>query len=372
MIKRLYIDNYKCFVNFEYQPASLQLLFGANGTGKTTFFEVLTRLRDLVAGRKGAAESFAETLTVWEQRDQQRFELDIESGGRVYRYSLTTRHSQHSGVATIRVATEQLDCDGRRLYHFDGKKAEICAEHPASKRAFPLSPSRSGIGLIGDVPDSSIGEFRDLLERVQIVALDPLRMGSLADKEQKEPDTGLTDFASWYRHLAQDSPQLMHALFGALAEAIDGFVALKLTPVGGNARILDVLFRRSDGQPSRSDEFPIHFGALSHGQRCVIALFTLLHCVVRPDTTLCIDEPDNYIALREMQPWLAELADRVEDQKSQCLLISHHPEFIDLLAVKHGAFFTRAGQGPVRIKPFEWSEADAVRPSEIVARGWEE
>ena len=93
---------------------------------------------------------------------------------------------------------------------------------------------------------------------------------------------------------------------------------------------------------------------------------------MRPDLTLCIDEPDNFIALREIQPWLAELRDRVEQEHSQCLLISHHPEFIDLLAVKHGAMFTRAGQGPVRIKPFNWTEADAVRPSEIIARGWEE
>lgn len=372
MIKRLYIDNYKCFVNFEYQPASLQLLFGANGTGKTTLFDVLARLRDFVAGRKGVAESFAETLTVWEQRDQQRFELDVESGGKLYCYSLTTRHSLHSGVAAISVATEQLDCDGRRLYHFDGKKAELCTEHPASKRPFPLSSSRSGIGLIGDLPDSSIAEFRDLLERVQIVALDPLRMGSLANKEEKEPDSGLTNFASWYRHLTQDSPQVMHALFGALAEAIDGFVSLKLTPAGGHARNLDVLFRRSDAQLSKGDEFAIHFGAVSHGQRCLIALFTLLHCVVRPDATLCIDEPDNFVALREIQPWLEELCARVEQEKSQCLLISHHPELVDRLAVRHGARFTRTGQGPVRIKPLEWSKADGTRPSEILARGWEE
>jgi AAA15 family ATPase/GTPase len=33
MLKRLYIDNFRSFVNFEYKPGSKQLLLGANGSG---------------------------------------------------------------------------------------------------------------------------------------------------------------------------------------------------------------------------------------------------------------------------------------------------------------------------------------------------
>ena len=44
MISRIYIDNYKCFTNFEYHPGNLQLLLGGNGTGKTAVFEVLELL----------------------------------------------------------------------------------------------------------------------------------------------------------------------------------------------------------------------------------------------------------------------------------------------------------------------------------------
>jgi ABC-type Mn2+/Zn2+ transport system ATPase subunit len=36
MIGRLYADNYKCFVNFEYKPRSLELILGDNGSGKST------------------------------------------------------------------------------------------------------------------------------------------------------------------------------------------------------------------------------------------------------------------------------------------------------------------------------------------------
>ena len=36
MLTRLYIDNFRCFVNFEYRPAARELILGRNGSGKTT------------------------------------------------------------------------------------------------------------------------------------------------------------------------------------------------------------------------------------------------------------------------------------------------------------------------------------------------
>ena len=59
MITRIYIDNYKCFVNFEYQPGHLQLLMGSNGTGKSAVFDVLETLRAVHRhGKDGATSAF--------------------------------------------------------------------------------------------------------------------------------------------------------------------------------------------------------------------------------------------------------------------------------------------------------------------------
>ncbi|MFP4381463.1 MAG: AAA family ATPase, partial [Candidatus Sumerlaeia bacterium] len=41
MLKRLYIDNYKCFENFEVEFSNINLLLGANASGKSTVLEVL-------------------------------------------------------------------------------------------------------------------------------------------------------------------------------------------------------------------------------------------------------------------------------------------------------------------------------------------
>lgn len=43
---------------------------------------------------------------------------------------------------------------------------------------------------------------------------------------------------------------------------------------------------------------------LSDGQRYLLALYMILHFLMAKGHTVFIDEPDNFISLREIQPWL--------------------------------------------------------------------
>ena len=51
MIKRVYVDNYKCMVNFEISLGDISLLLGQNGSGKSSVFQVLQMLVDFVPKR---------------------------------------------------------------------------------------------------------------------------------------------------------------------------------------------------------------------------------------------------------------------------------------------------------------------------------
>ena len=84
---------------------------------------------------------------------------------------------------------------------------------------------------------------------------------------------------------------------------------------------------------------------------------------------MIIDEPENFISLAEIQPWLMKLVDGLK--KGQVLLISHHPEVINQLAPNHGVQFVRDGVGPVHVEPFQANVYSTLSPAEVVARGWE-
>ena len=174
------------------------------------------------------------------------------------------------------------------------------------------------------------------------------------------------NFADWYRHLRLESGSAIFEAMKSLREAIPGLEALDAKEAGLDVRVLQATMRSPNG---KTVDLP--FSDLSEGQRCLIALYVLLYCAVDKERTLLIDEPDNFIALAEIQPWLMKLLDRVDEQSAQVILVSHHPELLDQLAGQGGVLLDRPGGGETRVLPFAPPEDSGLKPSEIIARGWE-
>ena len=124
-------------------------------------------------------------------------------------------------------------------------------------------------------------------------------------------------------------------------------------------------FQAEGGEPRLFD-----FSELSDGQRVLLALYTLLAVGGKPGMTMCLDEPDNFLALREIQPWLAALLEANENGGAQILMISHHPEAVDYLVADHGVWMSRDANGPCRAAKFA-PAAEAMLASELIARGWQ-
>jgi predicted ATPase len=373
VISRIYIDNYKCFSNFEYRPGAMQLLLGPNGTGKTAVFDILDALRIFIASGTTSLLAFPpSTVTAWDQRSDQTFELGLNGRGGEYVYRLIVKHDRTA--RRNRIDYEDLCFDGRALYQFQQGEAHLFRNDGTAGPVFPFDSSRSAIPTIPERNDNELlSWFRWRLNRIFVFSPDPVRMTAHSEEEQSHPDRWLHQLASWIRHLHLESPELSQRLAESLRQdVLDRLVGYRFLDQGEGARLLKFEFGSpgSDYGPI-SKSFLLGLDQLSTGQRALVALYMMLHAAVEQDRTLCIDEPDNYVALREIQPWLVQLSDKVQDTGGQCLLISHHPELINYLASDCGMRFFREGGGPVRVQPFEWSEDEPLRPAEVVARGWE-
>ncbi len=369
MLTRVYIDNYRCFDRFQYNPARLQLILGGNGTGKTTLVEVLCKLRAFaVAGDKEADEIFPSGCwTEWLSRPQQTFEIEASIEGGVYIYKLVIERSGEP--LKSRVAEEALFFNGKRLLHFSENTIVLYNDRPDSG-SYAADSQRSALPVMEAKKENRrLTVFKEWLEKdLYAIRINPYSMHSLAERDVNHPDADLSNFAGWYKRLREEQPQRKPLMFADLEQVLDGFESLVFS-----RGKLEVEFRidpRPDNQ-SIAHVFSFALEELSEGQRVLIALYVILHYVLRPGITVLIDEPENFVALRELQPWLMAMMDRAEETGAQVLLISHHPELINQWAPNFGVQFVRDRVGPVRVEEFRGVPESPLSPAELVARGWE-
>ena len=184
---------------------------------------------------------------------------------------------------------------------------------------------------------------------------------------ESRPDYELGNLAGWYRYLLQTQPAENVRFLGSMKEVLDGFQELRFYSSGAGVEKLRAVFAAFANK-----RVNYSLPELSDGQRYLLALYMILHFLIAKGHTVFIDEPDNFIALREIQPWLLAAEEAVEDHKGQLILISHHPEILDQWAQEHGLRFFREDNGHVRTEKFKTDPDGNLQPSELIARGQED
>ena len=175
----------------------------------------------------------------------------------------------------------------------------------------------------------------------------------------------MRNFAGWYRHAAQENMGAVGDLFAELRDVLPGFHSMSLVESGENSRSLKATFRGKTGSDTRYG-----FEQLSDGQRALIALYSLV-TLSDPAQCLFIDEPGNYLSLREVQPWLVKATESCGESLSQIVVVSHHPVTIDYMAGANGRWFHREADEPTQVSDEPENLVDGISLSENIARGWE-
>jgi predicted ATPase len=362
MLRDLLVDNFRCLVNFELNLDTQSLLLGRSGSGKTTALDALRRLRDFCIGTTDVEAAFPrESITRWDARLVQSFCIRVETNNGMFEYRIEVEHDKVGRQS--RVLLERLALDGVLLFEFLKGDVHLFRDDGSAGPVFPADWKRSSLASVPPRPDNAkLTSFKQWIDRLWVIAPDPKRMAGVSREEARVPSHDLSNLASWYRHALQEDVAWAPELFASLASVLDGFDALSLKAAGSDVRILTVS-RRADAEGS-AREYALD--ELSDGERALIALYTALHVGIRKGATLCIDEPENYVALPELQPWLFALRDRLDATTGQVIVVSHSPEIINYLASENGRVFERPNGGPARVR--RWVNMPGLSPSETFAR----
>lgn len=367
MITRLYVNNFRCLVAFKTEFDSFSVLCGPNGSGKSSVFDALRLLRNLgtgdgVLGGDRDQDVAHLEFSNWQKSRIQEFELGMTSEGHTFEYVLHLE--QTADFEKPRVVKERAACDGKDLFERD-KEGVSFKRQDGSPAGFPLDWRQAALASI-----QPRGQLRPLeklqsaIGKLLILRPNPRGMERESKAESKRPDLYMSGLTSWYRSLSQDLEWTV-ALRDLLQEVWPDFKSLKLVDVGLNTKALQLRFGTSNGGGAGE----LFFEQLADGEKALIGLYMVRAALATGAAqTVLIDEPDNYVGLPELQPWVLSLRELL-DEEHQAVLITHHPEVLKTAGEENGCYLWRDNHtSPTRIGPLNIPEG--MSPGEAIARGW--
>ena len=360
MLTRLYVNNYRCLVAFEMKFDSLEVLCGTNGTGKSSVFDAIKFICDLATGRcfLGGQSGDISNRTVtklefcaWLNSTVQEFELELKVDNYTLRYKIQI---EQIPMHEPRIINEAAYCDDKELYNrnLDGVLFD------KGRSGFPLDWRQAALASIQPVPErKEIQILQKALSNILIVRPNIHSMELESKFESKFLNFDLNNLTSWYRHLAQDQ-EFTDILRDSLQSIWPDLKFLKLDDAGTSSKVFVLHFEGAT----------LPFSSLSDGEKMLISLYMIHTALVKRNTiSIFIDEPDNFVSLQELQPWLLSIVE-ITDNHHQAIIISHNSEILDSNP-STGTFFWRDNHmSPTRIGPLDIPEG--MTAGEALARGW--
>jgi len=369
MIKRLYVDNYKCLVNFDLKLDELSLLLGPNGVGKSSVLDVVFAVRQLLSGTAKVTDPDifpTASLTRWQSREVQVIELEVAVSGEELTYRLEIEHDRQRKRA--RITRERLVEKDNPLFSFEMGTVQLYRDDHSEGPRYSADWGESALARVPAYGEQNrrLTSFLEYMRKIIVCGLYPAGFVPESSHRDSILLRDASNFVSWYHHLVLKRQDLVSDFNKQLQDVIHGFRAVNLPPVGQETVAMEVLFQEGE------QRYDLRVDEISDGQRALIAVYALVYLTADQGYSLFLDEPENYLALREIQPWLFALEDACGETLSQAVLCSHHPELIDYLGGDRGILLARESSGV--IKPGRIDEAlrdEGLKLSELVARGWE-
>ena len=334
MLRRIEVNNYKMFRNFILDfTEGVNLVCGSNGSGKSSILELMHSLVGFLATHEtsdhvnySVLEAFPfESFCRWSIQsmgnDDMTISVSVGDENESFVYSLMIRYNFRDNVNRVQDESLLHKVNGKEkiILTFSNGVIEMITDS-SKKLSFNGDWNVSGL-ITGARNNRRIREFIALISK--IYAIHPEPSATSRDFKNGSQTLGFRGerFSAWQFHNFTNKSENQAAITNRCKSFVPGFVSMNCPPSGD-------VYRWKVRVKYNERFYDLEHRELSDGQKILFVLYSLITNV--PDgSTLIIDEPENYLAPGELQPWLDAVNDAWEERGIQFILITHNTKTIN-------------------------------------------
>jgi len=360
MIEYLKADNYKSLVNFKIDFSKINILLGSNGSGKSTIFFLIYSLRAFIRGDKKLENLFDfSTLTRWQTVNIQTFELKITGKKQSFIYQLEIEYNRD--IKKNKVRREAVLCNDKFIFKSENGKATLYNDSFEEGPEILTNWSYSGVSAVFERNDNKLlAFFKDAVNRIVVCEPVPMLVDGSAEEADPYPEFALDNLPAVYLSVVQKNPEKLSKLWTMMKEINPSF---ERTYLEGESE-KKLCFEYENNKVKQR----YLLSELSEGEKALFSFYFLVINFMGDGYTLMLDEPDNYISLREIIPAMQAVEDATGNVDTQCVLISHHPKVIDYYAQSGGIWLSRYSYGATTVTDAP-KTGNVLTYSELISRG---
>lgn len=324
VIRRLYVNNYRCLQNFDLPIAGMPsaLLIGKNGAGKTTVGSALEILQKIARGTNRVGElvkpkDFTRGIT----DVPMRFEVEVDLNNKIYGYALAFDLPEK--FKELRVLEEKLMVDGKAVYTREIAQVHLAKWGQEKVAEFVIDWHLVALPIIQLAsPNDPISVFKQWLAQMLILRPIPSLIRGESDEGTLQPNRTVTDLGAWFTGLLASAPSAYSEVDDYLKQVMPDLKDIRNPLIGAESRSMVIQFANEQGS------FANPFDDLSDGEKCFVICALVLAANSSYGPLVCFwDEPDNYLSLNEVGQFVVALRKGFQ-AGGQFIATSHNPEAI--------------------------------------------
>jgi len=336
MLRRLYINNFRCLENFDLPVMghSSALLIGKNGSGKSTVGRALEILQKIARGTNRVNDLVKPKDFTRGQSDvPMRFEIEIVLDTEIYEYVIAFELPR--GFKELRVFEEKLTAGGKAVY--SRKTAQVQLALTDNNIPFSIDWHLVALPIVQErTKKDPLFIFKQWLSSLLILQPIPRLITGESEQETLQPDPSVRDFGAWFTAMTSQYPAAYTKIDGFLKQLMPDLKDIQNPLIGKDSHNLIVQFSNEQGSMKLS------FADLSDGEKCFMICALALAANEFYGPLLCFwDEPDNHLSLDEVGHFVLALRKAFQSNRGQFIATSHNSEAILRFSEENTLFLYR-------------------------------